>query len=658
MPNANFPTVVDRMDVTNDPTSATTTWTTLVDANGKSLVKSFSCHSGRTYELGRTDTGTTTVEVENSDGRFDPTNTTSPLNSAGKLLLPMRRYNRQATWNGVTYDVWTGFVERYPQRWAAAGFLGAVALTCVDALAPLSRVDLPSLYQAEVLSDAPMAYYPMTETSGSSVGSTATTPQPPATIEAAKNGGYAYEFTSPGPLVGEDSLGWVHFDRSGTDANTVPASQGNVVVLTANADGGTGPYLPTTGGFTVELIASWTEKWNTLFNQIGAGGAIQVQIISTDPYIYFYVADEGLVNVAQATIGGSIYRDGQPHQLALTLSSDRKTVTGYIDHVAVATGTAAAAVTWARAPKWVQVGGTKTAYSNSGFMRGHIGHVSLYGSTLSSTRILVHHNMMLGMLGDGTGTRAERYMNSIGWPTAARDMDVGLSTVGAFPVSGSKAFQVLGDLTEWEAGCLFIAPDGKVTFRQRDARFNATSLATFGDGAGELPYEGDIEFDFDNTSIYNDVQVDRVGGASVRVTDDTSQDRYFPSTLAQTIGIDSDAQTVDRANYLLGAYKDPHLRLQTMTIKPSSNTALWPHALGRKIGDRITVKKHAGSAPDISADFFIESVDHVVPGDGTWTTTWQLSPAGSGISDFWVVEDNTFGYIEGSGGNVSYPIAF
>jgi hypothetical protein len=643
MTNANWPVITDRMDVTNDPTSAVTTWTTLVDANGKSLVTAFSCHSGRTYELARTDTGTATVAVENTDGRFDPTNTTSPLNSGGKSLLPMRRYNRQAVWNGVTYDVWTGFAERYPQAWVAAGFLGVVALTCVDACSPLSRAPLPSLYQAEVVADGPTAYFPLREASGStSAGDMSGAGLPPAAPLESKNGPGAFAFGTDGPVAGATAL-------------TLTAGG----LLTAGDLLPLPPIVSLAGASTMEVWAKFAAApavgGDLFLQRDGAYGGYQAGLaLSASGIVSAGYSDPYSGGAVISAVSPASIVDNAWHHLVQTVDAARKTLVLYVDGVAVGSDVSATAVAPRYPAATLDLGGTR----NLTYLTGTYAHAAVYDSALSAARVLAHYNAGLGYPGDATGTRAGRYLDSVGWPAAARDIDTGASTVGDYSVDGTKVAQALGDLAEWEGGNLFIAPDGKVTFRQRSARFNAASQATFGDGPGELPYE-DVAFDFDNTLIYNDVTLDRTGGATVHVEDATSQAHYFgASPLSQTIGVDTDAQATDRANFLLGAYKDPHLRVEAITIRPSSNTALWPHALGRKIGDRITVKRHTGSAPDISADFFIESIDHNAPGDGTWTTTWQLSPAGSGVSDFFVYEDATFGYIEGAGANVSYPLAY
>jgi hypothetical protein len=658
----NWPIVTDRMDVTNDPTSVTTTWTTLADSAGHSLVKAFSSHSGRTHELGRTDTGTATVEVENSDGRFDPTNTASPLNSAGKSLLPMRRYNRQATWNGVTYDIWTGNVERYPQSWAESGNLGSVAMTCVDALAPLSQITLKGPVQAELLLQAPTAYYPLRDEAGStSAASIAATPQPLARILHGKATGGISEFGSvagSGNLSGDTGTGLTLTPT----LNTLGVNLAGNYLRTADASGG--PMLAL-GGFSV---SGWFNGLDTatnfdsqLFLQSSAASVQQAQIYLnpiTGGYSPIFQLGDGTTNIIVS--GTTLISDGLWHHIGCTLAADNKTAKLYVDGVLQATTVGALALVWKPGVSQIWGGLLTPAYSyGSSFLHGTLAHLAIFkGTVLTGAQMLTQFTSGANFVGDTSGVRAARYLNYANWPTAARALDAGNSTIGGGTVTGESVSQALLDLTEWEAGCLYVAPDGKLTFKARSARFNASSVATFGDGAGELPYLGDILFDFDTDEIYNDIQMTRTGGISVEIQDTTSQGHYYPRSLPQTVGLNTDAETTDRANFRLGYYKDPHLRLARLTIEPSSNPALWPTALGRVIGERVTVKRRPlGGAPVISADFFIEAIDHnVIP--GSWKTTYLLSPAGSQISDFWRIEDPVYGYIEGSGGHVSYPVAY
>src|SRR5581483_3813687 len=115
---------------------------------------------GRDYELDRVSTGTISLWLDNTDGRFDPTNPASPyVTGAGNpggalgLIVPNRRVRIRATWLGVTYDVFRGYVDSWPQEWTSSGFRGKANLQGTDGFAALAQIDMPALYVAEVLKD-------------------------------------------------------------------------------------------------------------------------------------------------------------------------------------------------------------------------------------------------------------------------------------------------------------------------------------------------------------------------------------------------------------------------------------------------------------------------------------------------------------------------
>jgi hypothetical protein len=118
---------------TTNPGTATPSWT-----NVTPYMLGFAIDRGRQKELDRIDAGTMSVRFRNEDRRFDPTHTSSPYNPN---VLPMRRIRLSAVHNAVTYRLFSGFVQSWPQSWqgSRAGFSD---VTAVDAFLPLSRADV------------------------------------------------------------------------------------------------------------------------------------------------------------------------------------------------------------------------------------------------------------------------------------------------------------------------------------------------------------------------------------------------------------------------------------------------------------------------------------------------------------------------------------
>src|SRR6266545_4842288 len=74
----------------------------------------FQVKRGRQAELDMIDTGTMTVKLNNSDRRFDPTNTSGPHYP---FVLPVRQIRLRITLGGATYPLFRGFVDSWPQTW-------------------------------------------------------------------------------------------------------------------------------------------------------------------------------------------------------------------------------------------------------------------------------------------------------------------------------------------------------------------------------------------------------------------------------------------------------------------------------------------------------------------------------------------------------------
>lgn len=94
----------------------------------------------------RYEAGTCTLELDNSDRRFDPTNLSGPYVSGGVTqVTPMRAVRVRAVWDGTTYDLFRGFADQWDIDWEAN--YSKVTVPCTDGfkvLAALERTALES----------------------------------------------------------------------------------------------------------------------------------------------------------------------------------------------------------------------------------------------------------------------------------------------------------------------------------------------------------------------------------------------------------------------------------------------------------------------------------------------------------------------------------
>lgn len=246
-----------------------------------------------------------------------------------------------------------------------------------------------------------------------------------------------------------------------------------------------------------------------------------------------------------------------------------------------------------------------------------------------------------------SGHRVDYLLSLSGWPATARDLADGY-TVMPEHVGTVSAWSAATEAADSEWGEVYVAADGTFVFRDRQAIGTETrstvSQATFGDGGGsELSYS-DVQIAYDTAQIRNDVVLTyNEAGDVARAADGTSINRYGYRQYALQVSMASAAMAQNYAAWLLALYKDPLIRVSSLTIKPARHPdVLFPQVLGRELGDRITVKlTPPGGGSRITRDAIIRGISHsVTPSD--WTTVWTFQDV-SNIPSPFIVGTTTVG---------------
>lgn len=247
-----------------------------------------------------------------------------------------------------------------------------------------------------------------------------------------------------------------------------------------------------------------------------------------------------------------------------------------------------------------------------------------------------------------TGARIRRLANLVDWPASLRDIDDGLSTMNRQAQTAS-AWSAMQDAAISEMGELFVSPNGTLTFRDRDALWtesrSTTSQATFGDQSGELKYAELEPVGADVNAIRNQVSlVFNESGSTVTWTDSSSAGTNGMRSEQLQVSLTERSTANAYAQFLLSQFADPAVTFGSLTIVPRADpTNLWPQALGRKLGDRITIKlTPPGGGTRITRQAFIRSIEHSVTPGLQWSTKFGLQDA-TLWPDVFVVGTHTVG---------------
>lgn len=227
-----------------------------------------------------------------------------------------------------------------------------------------------------------------------------------------------------------------------------------------------------------------------------------------------------------------------------------------------------------------------------------------------------------------------------------RDLDAGEETFQAVSLSNANALKSIHTAVKSEGAGLaaFYADEtNKMIYESRWATSTATrsntSQGTFGTAA--LPCQ-DIELVYAGDEIKNDVTLTRIGGSAQNKTDATSISDYGQRTFSETgFYNNSDANVANIAQVYIDIFKEPELRVNSITLSARANDALMKQCLSRKIRDRITVTYNPPPSGTVTADYFITGINHRVSPQ-KFDTTFTLESV-SNRTPYWVLGTSELG---------------
>jgi hypothetical protein len=254
------------------------------------------------------------------------------------------------------------------------------------------------------------------------------------------------------------------------------------------------------------------------------------------------------------------------------------------------------------------------------------------------------------------GTSALGSATRLSYPVPTTVIDVGRTPVPAVTYTATQQQTALAHIQDIavnsERGIFFIDGQGRAVFHDRVHRLGlVTSSVTLSDSqsastSSSIRY-ADIAPSMDADHVVNDVTVtaSAVGASAQEAMDSTSIDTYFRRSLSVTPQLNTDAEALNMALFILRQTKVASERFDSVTLEPWTDDNIWPHALGREISDRVSVSLTPPSTSDVAAqtisqECHIEAVQHTITPPLLWETVYQLSPR---PPEYWVLGTSQLG---------------
>ncbi len=592
---------------------------------------------GRQTPFTRMRPSTLTCRLGDSTGNYDPENTGGAYTGDLKLGVPVRFRTKH---NAVIYPEYYGFAQSWIVE--APGKKGDTftTLKASDGLNILQRDVLESPWQSLVGSLNPRVWYRFDENAGTIL------------YDSSGNGhdgeifGTPTGFRAAGPIAADGSTA-LTFD--GVD-DYVELPQGAKIL--------TDPYT----------ICVWVK---TSFDYAGRGfgGYIwaQAEVIGGDftltkGYHYGWINDgpgaseHKLQNAARSSTSLNAVSmgnypadpddldDGVWRMVAIAVSSagvfDR-----IINGVDVGTQDTENPMTFSSVTKFFL--GTSRP-DGSAWWVGEMDEFLIFDSRIvTPTLLAMYEAATVPWNGDTTDGRITRVLDAVGWPTLQRDLSVGVSSMQSLTTTNQTALAAIYDAVDTEDGEMFIAADGRLTFRNRNDRDVSAYAATFSNDGSDIPYQ-DPKPTRDPTLLRNLALVTDSDGIVWESKDTDSITAHARRNVTRTTDTAVASEPKDYADWLAAEFGTVRTSLK-LTLKHGRTTsdAAWAAMLSRELGDLVKVEVtpiHGGS--QVSHDMFVEELTITGLGVAGKEMIIGLSPAKN--QRMFTLDDDVLGELDGA----------
>jgi len=249
---------------------------------------------------------------------------------------------------------------------------------------------------------------------------------------------------------------------------------------------------------------------------------------------------------------------------------------------------------------------------------------------------------------DLPGDRINQILDAVGWPSTLRNIDLGDTELANDPGGIRPALQAIQNVEQSDLGAFFVDHAGNATYL---SRVTLSQLAAnpnpyeFDDTGTNIQYQN-IDINFDETELANEVTFTRTGGQPQTVSDPDSIDQYFLRSYARSdLVIKNNTIARDRAATVLAYRREPRIRIDEFTLDMSSDTNRVEPGLALEIGQPVIVTRRMAGTSDLTIRLTIQGHSSDITPDRwitTFTTAYPLSTAFIlGSTEFGILGTNT-----------------
>ena len=170
--------------------------------------------------------------------------------------------------------------------------------------------------------------------------------------------------------------------------------------------------------------------------------------------------------------------------------------------------------------------------------------------------------------GQLSGTRINKILDEIDWPTSQRDIDAGLTTMQADPGTNRTALAALTTVSTSEYGALYVDANNSFIFQDRSVTVGSIggTPTVFADNGTGIDYF-DASWILNDVLIFNKSTITRTGGTAQVASNQASIDKYFlHSYFLDNLLMETDAVALDYALAYTASRAETTIRCDAITL--------------------------------------------------------------------------------------------
>ena len=170
--------------------------------------------------------------------------------------------------------------------------------------------------------------------------------------------------------------------------------------------------------------------------------------------------------------------------------------------------------------------------------------------------------------GQLSGTRINKILDEIDWPTSQRDIDAGLTTMQADPGTNRTALAALTTVATSEYGALYVDANNSFIFQDRSVTVGSIggTPTVFADNGTGIDYF-DASWILNDILIFNKATITRSGGSAQIASNQASIDKYFlHSYFLDNLLMQTDAVALDYAQAYVASRAETSIRVDSIVL--------------------------------------------------------------------------------------------